>query len=520
MKDRNKIHLQKCEIVDWYVIFTLKLSWKWIILGYYLFDKVSYNGKEYFIFGQRKSGFLPMTTERILFMKSMKRKINLQFWWIAGLSSVLTAAFVTIIFFQVFQQEVFEDLKTYAKLLESSGVLEQEEQTANLENFGDLRITVIAEDGTVVFDNYAETEQLDNHADRIEVEQAFQKGFGQKVRRSVTLQESTFYYALPLSGNRVLRVAKDAGSIWGIVIKAVPLTVLVMLFMFGICTAVARMLAKSMLNPIEQMAEHLDDEKGVIAYRELTPFIEMIQKQHADILKGAKMRQEFTANVSHELKTPLTAISGYAELIENGMASAEHAVAFAAEIHKSSNRLLKLINDIIRLSELDSSRVQMELEQVDLYECAKECMDWLLKSAKDHGVTMQLFGTKEIVYADRNMMEELIYNLCDNAIRYNNPGGKVSITITKYADCVYLIVKDDGIGISKEHQERIFERFYRVDKSRSKSTGGTGLGLAIVKHILAQHQIEMELVSEIGKGTEIKVIFRMDANEKLMQQIK
>ena len=182
--------------------------------------------------------------------------------------------------------------------------------------------------------------------------------------------------------------------------------------------------------------------------------------------------------------------------------------------------MLKLINDIIRLSELDSSKVQMELEQVDLYECAEECMDWLSKSARDHKITMQLFGTKEIVYADRHMMEELIYNLCDNAIRYNNPGGRVSITITKHVDCVYLIVKDDGIGISKEHQERIFERFYRVDKSRSKSTGGTGLGLAIVKHILVQHQIEMELVSEIGKGTEIKVIFHMDINEKLTQQIK
>ena len=265
-------------------------------------------------------------------MKSMKRKINLQFWWIAGLSSVLTVTLVTVIFFQVFQQEVFEDLKTYAKLLESSGVLEQEEQMAYLETFSDLRITVIAADGTVVFDNYAKTEQLDNHADRAEVEQAFQKGFGQKVRRSATLQESTFYYALPLSGNRVLRVAKDAGSIWGIVIKAVPFTVLVMFLMFGICSVIAHILAKSMLDPIEQMAKHLDDGEGVIAYRELTPFIEMIQKQHTDILKGAKMRQEFTANVSHELKTPLTAISGYAELIENGMASSEHAVAL---LHRS-----------------------------------------------------------------------------------------------------------------------------------------------------------------------------------------
>lgn len=444
----------------------------------------------------------------------MKRKINLQFWWITGLSSILTVTLVTVIFFQVFKQEIFEDLKTYAYLLENSGVLEHKEQMAYLENFNELRVTVIAADGTVVFDNYARKEQLDNHADRIEVEQAVQKGSGRMMRHSVTLKESTFYYALPLSDGSVLRVAKEAGSIWGIIGKAVPFTILVMVLMFGICTIVAHVLAESMLAPIEQMAGHLDDGKGVITYQELTPFIEMIQKQHTDILKGAKMRQEFTANVSHELKTPLTAISGYAELIENGMASSEHAVAFAAEIHKSSNRLLKLINDIIRLSQLDSSEVQIEFEPVDLYECAKECMDWLSKSARDHKITMQLFGIKEVVYADRHMMEELIYNLCDNAIRYNNPGGKVSITITNDSDFVYLIVKDDGIGISKEHQERIFERFYRVDKSRSKSTGGTGLGLAIVKHILVQHQVEMELVSEIGKGTEIKILFCRETREK------
>lgn len=457
----------------------------------------------------------------------MKRKINLQFWWIAGLSSVLTMSLVTVIFFQVFKQEIFENLKMYAYLLGNTGVLENPKQTTYLELFRDLRVTVIAEDGTVVFDNYAQMEQLDNHAARIEVEQAVQNGFGQMMRRSATLKKSTFYYALLLSDGSVLRVAKEAGSIWGMFIKAVPYIVLVLLLMFSICTVVTHILAKSMLDPIAQMAEHLDEEHDednednenrVIAYQELAPFIMMIQKQHTDILKGAKMRQEFTANVSHELKTPLTAISGYAELIENGMASSEQAVTFAAEIHKSSNRLLKLINDIIRLSQLDSSKMQMEFEQVDLYECAKECLDWLSKSAGDHEITMQLFGTRETVYANRYMMEELIYNLCDNAIRYNNQGGKVSITITSNMDVVYLIVKDDGIGISKEHQERIFERFYRVDKSRSKSTGGTGLGLAIVKHILVQHQTKMELVSEIGKGTEIKILFDRYTNAQLRKQ--
>jgi len=440
-------------------------------------------------------------------MKSMKSKINLQFWWIAGLSSVLTVTLITIIFFQVLKQEIYEDLKIYAYLLGNTGIMEHEEQMIYLEQSADLRITIIQSDGTVSFDNNVNIGQLENHANRSEVEQAFQKGSGQTVRHSATMGRSTFYVALLLPNGTVLRIAKEAGSIWSIIGRAVPLTVLVIILMFGVCTIVSHILTKSMLLPIEQMAEHLDDREGVIAYKELTPFIEMIQKQHEDIVKGAKMRQEFTANVSHELKTPLTAISGYAELIENGMASPENAVQFAAEIHKSSNRLLKLINDIIRLSQLDSSKVHTVLEKVDLYECAEECIDWLSKSARDHEITVQLFGTREIVCADRNMMEELIYNLCDNAIRYNNPGGKVSITVTNDLEYIYLIVKDDGIGISKEHQERIFERFYRVDKSRSKSTGGTGLGLAIVKHILVQHNIKMELVSEIGKGTEIKILF-------------
>lgn len=411
-------------------------------------------------------------------MKSMKRKINLQFWWVAGMSSILTMTLVIVVFFRVFEREIFEDLELCAHLLENIGVTEYQEQMDYLGELGDLHITLYSEDGVVLFDNNNGNRSMD-----------------------------MFSFVLSFSDNRVLRVAKNAGTIWGIAIKAVPATILVIFLMFGICTVVAHILTRSVLHPIEQMVKHLDDEEGVITYRELMPFIETIQKQHRDILKGAKMRQEFTANVSHELKTPLTAISGYAELIENEMASLEQAVGFAAEIHKSSNRLLKLINDIIRLSELDSPEVHTEFEQVDLYECARECMDWLLKSANDHGIIIQLFGTKEVVYADRRMMEELIYNLCDNAIRYNNPGGKVSITITNDGNFVYLIVRDDGIGISKEHQERIFERFYRVDKSHSKSTGGTGLGLAIVKHILVQHQTKMELVSEIGKGTEIKVLF-------------
>ena len=189
------------------------------------------------------------------------------------------------------------------------------------------------------------------------------------------------------------------------------------------------------------------------------------------------------------------------------MASEQDTVRFAHGIHNSANRLLTLINDIIRLSELDGTEGEADTELLNLHEMAKNCVEMLSMSAEKHNVTIQLDGTDAYVTANRQMMEELLYNLCDNAIRYNNLGGSVDVQTYAREDHTYLIVKDTGIGISKEHQERIFERFYRVDKSRSKSTGGTGLGLAIVKHIIAKSHANLELESEPGKGTTIKVVF-------------
>mgnify|MGYP000475375926 CR=1 FL=1 len=229
-------------------------------------------------------------------------------------------------------------------------------------------------------------------------------------------------------------------------------------------------------------------------------------------------RQEFVSNVSHELKTPLTSISGYSELIESGMAADEDIVRFAAEIHKNSNRLLTLINDIIRLSELDQVEEHNCFEELDIYDIAQNCVEMLRLSARKHDVTMELHGVHRIICANRQMMDELVYNLCDNAIRYNRKGGRVTVTAVAFdktaeTGATIIEVKDTGIGISKEHQERIFERFYRVDKSRSKSTGGTGLGLAIVKHIVAAHKnASLSLTSEPGKGTCIRVAFKMKTN--------
>ena len=180
----------------------------------------------------------------------------------------------------------------------------------------------------------------------------------------------------------------------------------------------------------------------------------------------------------------------FAELIETGMASGEDIVRFSRGIHQNAQRLLTLINDIIRLSELDDSQEELATERLNLYELAATCVEMLSVSAEKHQVRLQMDGSDSYVLGDRMMLEELLYNLCDNAIRYNNEKGQVQVQVQQKGDQVILMVRDTGIGIPKEHQDRIFERFYRVDKSRSKSTGGTGLGLAIVKHIIARHHAE------------------------------
>ena len=222
---------------------------------------------------------------------------------------------------------------------------------------------------------------------------------------------------------------------------------------------------------------------------------------------NAKMRQEFTANVSHELKTPLTAISGYSELIENGMISSESEIRrMAGEIHSNSGRLITLINDVIRLSELDEEQEEV-LQKIPLLVAAKSCVQMLQINAEKHGVTLTLEGEEVFLWGTRQMVDEVLYNLCDNAIRYNKENGSVTVKVHRQNDCAVLIVQDTGIGIPEECQKRIFERFYRVDKGRSKSTGGTGLGLAIVKHILVRLKGKLSLVSKPGEGTTITIVF-------------
>lgn len=440
--------------------------------------------------------------------KRLKKVINLEFIIFSLVAIAVTMVLSTFIFYEVYKAEIIRDLKGYAEVLKNTGDFDGDDTSlyASVDT-GDLRLTLVASDGSVLYDNQADETSMQNHLDRPEIAAAFENGDGQVIRKSATLNKSTYYYAILLKSGRVLRIARETNNVISMFLAAVPVMLVVMAILVCVTIIVTHYLTRNILKPIEQMANSLDDDTHIVAYREMRPFIDMIQKQHADIVKSSQMRQEFTANVSHELKTPLTSISGYSELIETGMATEADVHHFATEIHKNSNRLLTLINDIIRLSELDVSEDAPLMEKIDLAVIARTATDMLAINAEKNSVTLSYDGSHGYIYANKMMMEELVYNLTDNAIRYNNKNGSVDVTVKTVDDKVILRVKDTGIGIPKEHQERIFERFYRVDKSRSKSTGGTGLGLAIVKHIVARNNAQLNMDSEPGRGTDISVTF-------------
>lgn len=437
----------------------------------------------------------------------MKKKIFKYFACMITVAILATTLLLSWVNYEMFKGRVMDDLEAYGRMfaVEMNGEAETQSALHSLEE--DIRVTLVHADGTVYYDNFADPNAMDNHADRPEIRQALENGSGSDIRNSSTVDQSAFYYAVRLKNGDVMRLAKEASNIWSVYFRSMPLIMLLAAGMACVSLYLAHLLTARLVQPIERMTAHLNNVSGVARYPELEPFMDMIEQQHEEILRSANMRVEFTANVSHELKTPLTSISGYAELIESGMAQGEQAKTFAAEIHKSANRLLTLINDIIRLSQMDAPMPDLKFEPVDLAQIAANTFEQLEMSARKADVTLQLDAKPAMVEADRQMMDELLYNLCDNAIRYNVHGGSVKLEVRPVRDKVIVCVQDTGIGISPENQEHVFERFYRVDKSRSKATGGTGLGLAIVKHIAVKHNAQIELESELGRGTKISVIF-------------
>ena len=370
----------------------------------------------------------------------------------------------------------------------------------------ETRLTLISEDGQVLYDSeHTDEATLENHKNRPEVRQAVNLGEGQDVRRSDTLEQEMFYYALRLDDGTILRVARSMDSVLRTALEVLPGMTVIAGIMLAFALALSRWQVRRLIRPINELK--LDDPLENEIYEEITPLLRRIDEQNKEKDAIANMRKEFSANVSHELKTPLTSISGYAEIMKNGMVRPEDMKKFSERIYNEASRLITLVEDIIKLSKLDEGEIEVEKEDVDLYEMTREIVSRLAPQAQARKVRVEVTGESVIYHGIRQVLDEMIYNICENAIKYNKEGGSLSVWVGGTLQGKKVIVTDTGIGIPKDQQERIFERFYRVDKSHSKETGGTGLGLSIVKHGAMIHDAQIHVESEVGKGTKMEITF-------------
>lgn len=443
-------------------------------------------------------------------LRSMEEKISYRLFLMGFLGLAFTATLCIFVFHQAFTAQVWDALEKETDLVCSGYALTSSPDELSAFVTQDLRITLISSDGDVLFES-ATDQPMENHLSRPEIRQAMQSGVGRDKRDSQTMGYETYYYAIQLSGGEILRAAQDAETTWSIYDSSIPAIILSCVALMLAAAVLATLLTRALVQPVLNMTEDLDHIQDNVPYKELIPFADSIHSDRLLRENNEKMRQEFTANVSHELKTPLTSISGYAELIESGIARPEDVAGFGHKIHVEATRMIQLVNDILQLSRLDHASEHDSapaMEPVDLLEVARECVERQKLNARRSYITLSYLGESAPVLGSRNLLDELCQNLCDNAIRYNHPGGKVQIiaSCTRDGHCS-LTVSDNGIGIPREAQASVFERFYRVDKSRSKETGGTGLGLAIVKHIARIHDARIKLESQVGVGTTITVTF-------------
>lgn len=441
----------------------------------------------------------------------MNSKIFRSSFFTAFLVLIATIAMIMGIVFDRFENQIQKEIASETEYISHAVENEGIGFLQGLENI-DKRITLIDANGKVMFDNQTKADALDNHAEREEIKQAMETGKGMSIRYSKTLTEKTLYYAVKLSDSRILRVSTNQYTVITILLGLVHPIILILIAALILTAVLSSRVSKAIIKPINELdLEHPENNE---AYEELTPLLRKISKQKAtinkqmsELKKKDNMRREFTANVSHELKTPLTSISGFAELMKNGDVPNETVADFSKSIYDETQRLISLVNDIIKISELDEKSISLKSESVDLYELSKKNIERLKSEAAKRNVTLNLIGANSEIVGIRKILDEMIYNLCDNAIKYNNENGRVDIVLNSTEYRVYLTVRDTGIGIPKEHQSRVFERFYRVDKSHSKKVGGTGLGLAIVKHGALYHNADISLESAEGKGTSITISF-------------
>lgn len=535
---------------------------------------------------------------------------------------LLSFLLITGVLYQHFEQMQLNQMQSMATF-----VMQGAEENG-MDYFKDLkktevRVTWIAADGTVLYDNCYDAAKMENHRNRQEVQEALTAESGISIRRSSTLSEHTIYYAKKMPDGSVMRLATAQSSVWFLIGGLLSPVLFIFLAACVLAGVLSYRVSKKIVRPLSEI--DLKHPEQVDTYEELSPFLQRIAMQNQEIdaqmaeirkqqqefsmitenmsegllvvdrnyqllsynksavrifgisnpaavknvlavnrsqefreavenawkgrhtqqrlqmgeriyqvianavsdpedtedLLGAvilvldvtereeqeKYRREFTANVSHELKTPLTSISGIAEIMKNGIVRQEDIPHFAGKIYDESQRLITLIGDIIRLSQLDENEVPLEREQVDMLELARDVVDSLQSVAQQNGILLAVHGTHGVVYGVRRVLHEMVYNLCDNAVKYNRAGGRVWVSVTAEKQTVSVSVRDTGIGIPDAQQSRVFERFYRVDKSHSKAVGGTGLGLSIVKHGAVLHHAEITLHSELEKGTEIILKF-------------
>lgn len=436
----------------------------------------------------------------------MRNKIQKSMMLVIGATLVITFLIMTGLFYFYSLENMKEELKQETSYIETAidctGFSYLEEMDRAQVN---TRVTLIDEDGEVLYDSKEDEHTFENHADREEIKTAFKNGSGEALRSSETIGKRTYYYAVLLKDGNVLRTSKTLDYLIPMILGVLPVMVMVGAVMISLAYFLAKGQTERLIRPINELdLEHpLDNE----IYEELHPLLENMDHQNRAKEEASNMRKEFSANVSHELKTPLTSIFGYAEIMKSGIAKPEDMTRFSEKIYNEASRLITLIEDIIKLSKLDEEKVAIEKEEVNLYELCCDVCNRLAFQAEKRKINLEITGEKVLYTGVKQILDEMVYNICENAIKYNINGGMVKVWVGNTLEGPKIIVEDTGIGIPDGQKERIFERFYRVDKSHSKETGGTGLGLSIVKHGAIFHNAQINVESTLGKGTKMEIIF-------------
>lgn len=540
----------------------------------------------------------------------------------ALLAVLITAGLVVFTMYAVYENGMSNDLKLEAGYIRRA-LEAADDDFEYLASLGtENRITLIAPDGTVLFDSKAAISQMENHAERPEVSMAMNQGSGESTRTSDTLSEITIYYAERMEDGSVIRIASTRNSVWGAFVRVMPLTACLLLCVIIVSILLARKTARRIVAPINALNLDLPLENDV--YDELAPLLTRMEKQRCEIhrhmtslenatsdlkaimenmreglvmldakgrvlsindsaahafcveaddaigksllstnrdaelhelvgmaldgkdgdlflrgdsrrfqlyaspvkskdcIRGAVLlivdvterfaaeesRKQFTANVSHELKTPLTSISGFAEIIRDGIAQPADIPMFAGKICDESRRLINLVNDILQLSRMDEKQGFGAKSVIRLKEVLGDLIRDFSIPAQNKNLSLSVHGCEVSIEGYPVLIREMFYNLIDNAVKYTPEDGRIDVRIERAEGVVRCSVSDNGIGIPKEHQAHVFERFYRVDKSHSRATGGTGLGLAIVKHVAEIHHAWIEMESANEQGTTVAVCFR------------